>query len=558
MKGRMQNLEYPYQGPSDSLGTWILSFAKYSDKNIKYRVYLFTAFCLPLFSVLFGFLGAIFSDIPWLNWAAAVSGIASLIAYLAFFKYFAKGSSSSGILGYLIDPDFIALGFLCAMTIEHMIDRFQNSDFWIFFGIFMLAWILVQAWTAARWKKFSDHHFKRQDFFWKNPLLVAEKYRQILFILSLVVFSSAWILFYNGHQVSRLLLALIPVSLPLFLELTTRLLADADQNDFYCGNWSQFLNLRKIKSLILHQHGILTEPVQKVCEIWIDQNDVFQEGEIQEALALISRRGNHPICKLLSDTLKKETRLLKLVHSEEKSHLGITAELEGLDREHITAHFGTLTWQKILKHEISETGMQVIRTLRLNRDSFSLLSLNRSVVAVISWNNTPKAQTLEGLKELKAAGISVSMISSQIYKSDEWSEEVLKDSAIDLLPIERPVHFERWIEREPRVAIVQCGWDELENPNLPRILVCQRTSELTDCPLSFFRFNPRSLNWLIRASTRYSKGLVMVSTSSFMASLVALAIPGVYFSSLFVLAYGMLSAAFFTRFMQPSRLDSKN
>lgn len=551
------NLWMPHEGKRDSLGAWLLHLNETSAENNRHRLLLFCFFGLPILTLFLGALSLLFTDQFWLITVAAFFGVLTLLSHLVYQKFSLQKWRTSFFDG-LIDADFLVLIFLIAITIENA-KALTPANHWIYLGTFVISWMFFRLWEAKRWKNILTARFRREEFFWNRPLEIASLQKRLVFGLGVLVILSAYLLSSQDHPLSKIILALIPLALPLSFWMTNRLLAEADQYDFFSSNWKGFLNLRKIKSLILHQHGVMTEPIHEISEIWIDDPDQFQTEEVEEALALISDIGTHPIAEQLRRKNKKKSRLLRLLSFQEKSHLGISAELEDLNRDRIVAHFGTLSWQKILKHEISESGMQSIRNWRLKRYSFSLLSLNRSVVAAVAWSSSSKASAIDALAQLKEMRVHSTLISSQIYRLDNWeSPSGVKDSAVDLLPAERPAHLERWFEREVQAAIVRCCWDQPDPLPIPQIVISRTTQILQSHALAFHRFEPISLVWLLKIAKSYFHGIIAVSLICIGVSLAVFLSPHWITPTLLAFSLGIVSMLFFTRLIRASHLDSKN
>lgn len=384
-----------------------------------------------------------------------------------------------------------------------------------------VAWYVIRLWEARYLQRKTSYSGAFDDTFaqWNldeiRPWILK---RNALVAIAALIFSAIVI-----HQPSwgLILASTLPAFIPTLPWKLSQILSNARRKELFCKKFSDFERLDAIQLSAFHHGGVFSDLEPTFLDQWIHPDDEFSLDEILDVTQQLCQKTEHPLSKMIREHGKWPKRsLLKVEKVDVLPNLGVTAEFLDLQGRRTTAHWGGLSWHKILQHEMDSEGLNTIKAWREKHSAeILLLSLNRRIVAAFGYVERPREDANESVSLLKDLHIDSVLISSIHRDVDSKIATRFAEKAVNLLPVERKTQWKYWLERKPNILECNAWWDNPAASTLSLQLV-DRANPGT-ATLGNFGRSLTSIPWLIRVSRdwrRFKKsesliriGLVAVS-----------------------------------------------
>ncbi len=207
---------------------------------------------------------------------------------------------------------------------------------------------------------------------------------------------------------------------------------------------------RQTRLLVFHLNGALYHEIDTIDEVFIDTQDLYQEREIEEALALLGN-DKHPLGRALQKRFPSPPKLLRRRSLRVMESMGVEAQLKDPSDQSIHAVLGTYTWHKMLRHEISAEGLAQLQAWRDEDYDMAFLSFNKKIVAIIGWSRKPRPHLEESLQALNNDGYWMTTLSASMTMPKSLPISLFKASEVAVTKLEREVLWQRWRERTPHI-----------------------------------------------------------------------------------------------------------
>lgn len=210
------------------------------------------------------------------------------------------------------------------------------------------------------------------------------------------------------------------------------------------GNYLEALS--KLDTMVFDKTGTLTKGEFSVVDISLAENTLFSQEKASALLAILERSSNHPIARALSQHVPTDATI-HATQVKELSGRGIIGTVEGMK---------LAAGNALLMQEMGVT----LPSFKEEGQSTVLLAIDGQYVARFTVEDTPKTETKEAIKQLKALGIkhTVMLSGDSIPVAQAIADAVGIDEVQgELLPDQKVEAFAALEKRSSHTAFVGDG-----------------------------------------------------------------------------------------------------
>lgn len=362
--------------------------------------------------------------------------------------------------------------------------------------------------------------------------LQSEERKLLLLFFGLALLAASLLFYFSNSILSPVIvpLALLPICLPITQAYGSRTFLKLASLKVAISGLSNFRTISKKTHFRFHQNGVLLKPEAKVAQMWFDHSSSFEENELRLFLKILVQNSDHP----LSTALRNELNSINIADKQRLTQSVERIPYEGLElfmRDELGKEFfielKNIATTKVRSHDRTTEANRVIEANIEQKNVVSALSINRRIVAVISYQQDTKEGAEDLFAKLQEHEKNCSILSSSHENSLRFPKEFFKQASFGLLKPERTHQIACWNERDPNVIELRAAWDHSETEQDSVVFASEALAKSFQLQeqVSIFSENLNTFSELLKRSKNFDQSLKRMQIFAVLSSLAVLFSP---------------------------------